>query len=61
MGSGGFKEEAGKVTRKIDGEGINGDRLGLDSIYIQGKGERILLLRDQKFREFRSIRYTRSK
>jgi len=41
MGYGGSREEAAKVTRKSNDEGIDGiineDRLGLDVIYVQAK------------------------
>ncbi len=41
MGYGGFREEAGQVTKKSNDEGIDGiinqDRLGLDVIYVQAK------------------------
>ncbi len=41
MGYGGSREEAAKVTKKTNDEGIDGvineDRLGLDVIYIQAK------------------------
>jgi len=41
MGYGGSREEAAKVTKKSNDEGIDGvineDRLGLDVVYIQAK------------------------
>ena len=41
MGYGGFRQEAGKITRKSADGGIDGiikeDKLGLDTIYIQAK------------------------
>ncbi|MGL5633850.1 MAG: restriction endonuclease [Sarcina sp.] len=41
MGCGGLGEKAGKATKKTGDEGIDGiineNRLGLDSIYIQAK------------------------